>query len=187
MKFKKVISVLFIFGFLGIFGLCLPKECCKSEFKRNVEDIVKSYLKGQLNRKQLAVIYGDKLKEINIAQNQAIAMLEYDLGCYQVKMDYSDIQAKKDDVIPEYFWIYAKAGDEEALPLSVFFDLCGKEDYYEPRKAIPSASFKYIEGESPFRIRISVKDAFIIKKDLKKSSGRTIKLTRYPKSWDEEK
>ena len=186
MKLKKVISVLFIFGFLSSYGFCLPKKCCKTEFQKNVENIVRSYLRGQLNRKLIATIYGDKLKEIP-TENDDCNYLQFDLECYEVEIHYSNSIDKKKDAIPESFWLFAKTGDEDALPLSVFFDLCGKEENYFPEPKIPLASFKYIEGDSPFRIRISVKDAFIIKNDLKKSSGRTIKLTRYPKLWDEEK
>ena len=180
MKFKKVISVLFIFGFLSIFGLCLPKGCCKSEFKRNVEDIVRNYLRGQLNRNQLVEIYGDRLKEINIEENQAISICEYDLGCYEIKVDYSDMKSKNDDVNPEAFCIYAKDEDEEGLPISVFFDLCGKEDHYQPHTEITRAVFKYTEGDSPFIIKISVKNVYVFEPRLKNGSGRMIELTRYP-------
>ena len=183
MKFKKVISVLFIFGFLSIFGLCLPKGCCKSEFKRNVEDIVRNYLRGQLNRKLIEKIYMDRLS----LEKEGDAFVKYDLGCYKVQIDYSNSTEKNDDAIPESFWLFAKSGDEDSLPLSVFFDLCGKEDYYGPHSKIPIASFKYIEGDSPYRISISVDDAFIYYKNIRNSSGRIIQLTRYPKSWDEEK
>ena len=187
MKLKRVISVIVMFGFLSIFGLCLPKKCCKTEFEKNVEDIVRSYLRGKLNRKLLSDIYGEKLKEINMEENKGIAILQFDHECYKIGIRYLDLKSKNDDVIPESLSFYAKDGDEEALPLSVFFDLCEKEDYYEPRKAIPSASFKYIEGDSPYRISISVDDAFIYYKNIRNSSGRIIQLTRYPKSWDEEK
>ena len=189
MKFKKAISVLFMFGFLSSYGFCLPKKCCKTEFQKNVEDIVRSYLRGQLNRKQLALIYGDRLKEINTEQNQAIAMSEYDLGCYQVKIVYLDIKSKNEDIDPKYFYFYAQDEDEEGLPLSVFFDMCGKEDGVELRAKMPIASFLYSEVDSTFRISILVKAIYNVteKINLRKGSGRTIQLTRYPKSWDEEK
>ena len=187
MNLKKCIFAIVMFGLFCISGLCLPKNCCKTQFQKNVEDIVMSYLRGQLNRKLIATIYGDRLKEINPEENQGIAIFEYDVGCYQVKMRYLDMKSKNDDVNLESFCIYAKDGDNEALPLSVFFDLCGKEEHYEPRSKIPLASFKYVEGDSPFRIRILVQDAFIIYKDLRNSFGGMIELKRYPKSWDVEK
>ena len=187
MNFKKCIFAIIMFGFLSSLGLCLPKKCCKTEFQRNVEDIVRSYLRGQLNRKQLVEIYGDKLKEINIKENQAISIFEYDLGCYDIKMDYLDLKSKNNDVNPESICIFAKDEDREALPLTVFFDLCGKEEHYEPRTEITWAVFKYTEGDSPFIIKISVKNVYVFEPRLRKGSGRTIELTRYPKSWDQEK
>jgi len=187
MNFKKCIFAIVMFWFFCGYGLCLPKKCCKNEFQRNVEDIVRTYLSGQLNRKLITTIYGDRLKEINAERNQGIAIFQYDIGCYHVKMDYSDLKAKNDDAIPESFWLYAKDGDNEALPLSVFFDLCGKEEFFGPHSMAKVASFIYIEGDSPFRIRISITDVIMLDKDLRKCSGRKIELTRYPKSWDEEK
>jgi len=186
MKLKKIISLLVMFGLLNGYGLSLPKKCCKTEFQKNIENIVRCYLRGQFNQKLIKEIYGDKLKVIP-NENEGSACLQYDIGCYEIEIHYLDSNAKTDDATPKSLSFYAKDGDEEALPLSVFFDLCGKEEYYGPHSKIPIASFKYIEGDSPFRIRISVDDAFIYYKDLKNSSGRIIQLTRYPKSWDEEK
>ncbi len=186
MKFKKCIFVVVMFGFLSSSGLCLPKKCCKTEFQRNVEDIVISYLRGQLNRKLIATIYGDKLKEIPI-ENENCNYLHYDLGCYEVEIHYSDSIAKKDDAIPKSFYFFAKDKDREALPLSVFFELCRKEEHYEPRTEITKAVFKYTEGDSTYIIRILVKNVYVFEPRLRKGSGRTIELTRYPKSWDEEK
>ena len=185
MKFKKVISVLFIFGVLSSYGFCLPKKCCKTEFKKNVEDIVRSYLRGQLNRKLLSEIYGEKLKEYNIEENKNIALLQYNHGCYKVGIRYLDMKSKNDDGNPEAFCIYAKDEDRESLPLSVFFDLCGKEEHYEPRTEITWAVFKYTEGDSPFIIKISVKNVYFFEPRLKNGSGRMIELTRYPKEWEQ--
>jgi len=183
MKFKKIISILVMFGFLSNYGFCLPKKCCKTEFQKNVEDIVRSYLRGQLNQKLIKEIYGDKLKVIP-NENEESACLQYDIGCYEIEIHYIDSNAKKNDVTPKSFWIYAKDGDDDALPLSVFFNLCGNEVDYEPRSEITTASFKYIEGDSPYIIRILVKNVYVFEPRLKKGSGRTIELTRYPKEWD---
>ena len=177
-----------MFGFLSSSGLCLPKKCCKTEFQRNVDEIVRSYLRGQLNRKLIEKIYGDKLKEIPL-ENKNCNYLLYDIGCYEIEIHYSDLNAKNDDAIPESFWLFAKDGDNEALPLSVFFDLCGQEEGSELRAKIPIASFIYSEAHSTFRISILVKAIYNVteKIKLRKGSGRMIELTRYPKSWDQEK
>ncbi len=183
MNFKKCIFAIVMFGFLSSLGLCLPKKCCKTEFQRSVEDIVRTYLSGQLNRKLIEKIYRDRLS----IEKEGNAFVKYDLGCYKIQIDYSNSKAKNDDLIPESFWLFAKVGDYEALPLSVFFDLCGNEEHYEPRTEITKALFKYTEGDSPYIIRILAKNVYVFEPKLRNGSAGMIELTRYPKSWDEVK
>jgi len=172
--------------FISNICLPLPKGCFKTEFEKYMEDVVINYLKGELNRRHLEKLFRYKLRIVNIEENINIPIIEYEYECYKIVIDYFDIKAKKDDVIPESIGFYAKDGDEEAFPLSIFFDLCGKECYFEPRTKIKRASFKYIESESPYKLKISAVDVLMSDKNLRYCSTRAIELFRYSKESDAE-